>query len=208
MEFSNQKVHDILEAINQSLPADIPFISLFDGHAQQNGDINTLLTGLCKVFPEQFHEVSITSLMEQAGLSTDDLPNTMELLEDFKDEQSDSTDPTTDAYWEELPGLQSEFEVFKSQADPFSHDSIDTLQRAISILNTDGAIDGDGNILAKDLQKTLRSEFGLNDITNLADVEWYLEECCGNLISKGYVTATKIGRSKAWNFLESPFTLY
>lgn len=208
MEFSKQKVHDILEAINQSLPADIPFISLFDGHAQQNGDIVELLTGLCKVFPEQFHEVSITSLMEQAGLSSDDLPNTMELLEDFKDEQEDATDPTKDAYWEELPGLQSELEVFKSQVDPYSHDSIDTVQKAISYLNTQDAIDGDGNILAKDLQNTLRSVFGLNEIVNLTELKWYLEDCCGNLISKGYVTASKIGRANAWNFLESPFTLY
>ena len=208
MEFSKQKVHDLLEAVNQSLPADIPFISLFDGHAQQNGDIYQLLTGLCKVFPEQFHEVSISALMKEAGLSPDDIPNTMELLDGFKNEQEDATDPTNDAYWEELPGLQSELEVFKAQQDDSTQDCLETVQMAISYLNTQGAIDGEGNILAKDLQKTLRSKFGLNEIVNLTELEWYLEDCCGSLISKGYVSATKVGRSNAWNFLESPFTLY
>lgn len=208
MEFSKQKVHDILEAINQSLPEDISFISLFDGHAQQNGDIVELLTGLCKVFPEQFHEVSITSLMDQAGLSSEDLPNTMELLDSFAEEQEDTTDPTTDAYWEELPGLQSELEVFKSQVHEHAHDCLDTVQKAISILNTEGAIDDLGNILAKDLQKMLCSTFGLNEIVNQEELEWYLEDCCGGLVSQGYVTKTKVGRSNAWNFLESPFKLY
>ena len=208
MEFSKQKVHDILEAINQSLPKDLPFISLFDGHAQQNGDIVELLTGLCKVFPEQFHEVSITSLMEQAGLSSEDLPNTMELLEDFQSEQEDTTDPTTDAYWEELPGLQSELEVFKSQHDANTGDCLDTVQAAISHLNAKRLIDDTGAILGKDLMKTLRSTMGLNEIVNLTELEWYLEDCCGGLISQGYVTKVKKGRSTAFDFIESPFKLY
>jgi hypothetical protein len=204
MEFSKQKVHDILEAINESLPKDIPFISLFDGHAQQNGDIIELLRGLCAVFPEQFHEVSIERLMESAGLNSEDLPNTMELLDSFESEQGDKSDPTTDAYWNLG---DTELDVFKSQCRPEDHDCLDTVQKAISFLYTEGKIDGDGNITGTDLRDTLRSVFGLNEIVNLTEVEWYLEDGCGGLISGGYVTKAKKGRVTVFNFLESPFRL-
>jgi len=202
MEFSKQKVHDILEAVNQSLEAagvDIPFISLFDGHAQQNGNIEELLAGLCSVFPEQFHEASMAALLEKSGMTDEDLSRLAN--------GNLSNNPDTDEYWE--LGV-TELELFKQRQPEHIQDSIDTVQEALSILNAQDLIDGEGNVIGRDLRRVLKSDLGLNEIINFTELDGYLEQCCGNLLSSELVTIGKHesnGRTRIYNFLNSPFSL-
>lgn len=204
--FSNQKVHDILEAVQQSLdvhavPA--PFYAIYDGMAYQNGNIKDILGRLYRTFPEQLTELVISDI--SAKLSEMDQKDIENRLGD---------DPTADKYWgleDEAELGVSELDLFKRGAKYSDHSSIDTVQYAVSLCNDQGLIDGDGNILGRDLRRVLQQDFELNGITNFKELDSYLEDRCNGLLSKELVTIGKHssnGRTRTYNFLNSPFKLY
>ena len=200
--FSNQKVHDILEAVQKSLDVHMvpaPFYAVYDGVAYQNGNLNEILGRLFRTFPDQFRELVIEEMTQRLG---------------HLEEEAKKEDPTADEYW----GLEDEAELGVSELDLFKrgaidedHESIDLLQTAVSICNDGDLIDGDGNILGRDLRRVLQKELGLSEITTFWELDEFLDDSCNNLLKNAHVSIGKHpsnGRTRTYNFLNSPFKLY
>ena len=199
--FSNQKIHDVLEAVNESLDMHTRpenFYAIYEGQVYQNGNVEEILGRLFRTFPEFFTELAVENLTEKLNASQAD--------------DADSADPTNEAYWEQSePELGvNELELFKRGLPQGVVECLDTVQLAVSLCNEQGLIDDDGCIIGRDLLRVLRFDLHVN-LVNFGELDEYLENFCGNLLTNELVTIGKHksdGRTRTYGFLNSPFKLY
>ena len=199
MKFQEQKVHDLMDAVTESMKmadSDKYFVAIYDGEVYEWGNNEETIQRMFRTCPERFTELVIESLAAK--------------MEGLSDEaaQGDPFDPRSTEYWE--LGV-SELELFMQGRDAQTQECIKTVQQALSVLNEQGLIDGEGNVIGRDLRRVLQRDMGLNELVNFENLDWYLEDACGNLLSEHLVTIGKSetnGRTRVYNFLNSPFKLY
>ena len=195
MEFNKQKVHDTLDAIRESMDVHNhgeDFFAIYDGLAYQNGNIEEILGRLHRTFPDLFLKIVATQLEEDLGKGAK--PNT--------------ADPTTESYWE--LGT-SELDLYKEDLDADEKSNLDSVQAALSLLNEQDCIDGDGSVLGRDLKRVLSRDLGYSNIKTFKGLDLFLDDHCGGLLHNGEVTVhmhSSNGRTRCYSFLNSPFKLY